>query len=59
MQTDYSINNRPIRQLTGRAFLDVVRSDPYTVRNGELAKLPVDLPLKKIMGEPDLFSGLG
>jgi DEAD/DEAH box helicase domain-containing protein len=28
-------------------------------RHGELAKLPVDLPLKKIMGEPDLFSGLG
>ncbi|GBE29342.1 putative 3'-5' exonuclease related to the exonuclease domain of PolB [bacterium BMS3Bbin04] len=27
-------------------------------RKGELAKLPVELPLKRIMGEPDLFSGL-
>jgi len=28
-------------------------------RHGEMAKLPVTLPLKNIMGEPDLFSGLG
>ncbi|MCB2211398.1 DEAD/DEAH box helicase [bacterium] len=46
-------------EVTWKLF-DYICEHGYAVleRHGELAKLPVDLPLRQIMGEADLFSGL-